>query len=97
MTNIDTTDNIQIDGTGIEKATNYECLEQTIAVDKRTMQEVSIRMKAGWSIFGKIQRDLSGQAPSHESIKKSLQPVCLTSNDIRMPNMVPHKSIRKEA
>ena len=55
MTNIDTTDNIQIDWTEIEKATNYKYLGQTIAMENRTKQEVSIRIKAGWSAFGKYR------------------------------------------
>ena len=46
--------------------------------------------------FWKVQRNLSGQAPSHKSKKKGLQPVYLTSKDIWMPNMVSYKSISKE-
>ena len=53
MTNIDTTDNIKINGTEIVKVTNYKYLVQTIAMGNSTKQEVSIRLKAGWSIFGK--------------------------------------------
>ena len=49
ITTIDTTDNIQIGGTEIEKVTNYEFLGQTIVMENRTKQEVSIRIKAGWS------------------------------------------------
>ena len=55
MTNIDTTDNIQINGTEIEKVTNYKYLGQTIAMENRTKQDVSIRIKAGWSVFGKYR------------------------------------------
>ena len=51
MTNINTTDNIQINVTEIEKMTNYEYLGQTIAME----QEVSIRITAGWSVFGKYR------------------------------------------
>ena len=54
MTNIDTTDNIQINGTEIEKATDYKYLGHTIARENRT-KEVSIRIKAGWSVFGKYR------------------------------------------
>ena len=36
MINIDTTDNIQINGTEIEKVTNYKYLRQTIAMGKST-------------------------------------------------------------
>ena len=56
MTNIDTTDNIQMNGTEIEKVTNYKCLGQTIAMENSTKQEVSIRIKAGWSVFGKYTK-----------------------------------------
>ena len=52
MTNIDTIDNIQINGTEIEKVTNYKYLGQTIAMENST-KEVSIRIKVGWSVFGK--------------------------------------------
>ena len=55
MTDIDTTDNIQINGTAIEKMTNYKYLGQTIAMENSTKQEVSIRIKAGWSVFGKYR------------------------------------------
>ena len=53
MRNTDTADNIPTDGTEIEKVTNYKYLGQTRAMEKRTRQEVSIRIKAGWSVFGK--------------------------------------------
>ena len=55
MTNIDTTDNIQINGTETEKVTNYKYLGQTIPMENSTTQEVSIRIKAGWSAFGKYR------------------------------------------
>ena len=54
-TYIDTTDNIQITGTEIEKVTNYKFLGQTIAMENSTKQEVSIRIKAGWSVYGKYR------------------------------------------
>ena len=53
MSYIDTTDNMQIDGTEIEKMTNYKYLGQTIAMENRTKQEVSMRIKSGWSVSGK--------------------------------------------
>ena len=55
MTNIDTTDTIQINGTEIKKVTNYQYLGQTIAMENSPKQEVSIRIKAGWSVFGKYR------------------------------------------
>ena len=44
MTNIDSTDNIQIHGTEIEKVSNYKYLGQTTAMENRTKQEASIRI-----------------------------------------------------
>ena len=46
MTNIDTTGNMRINGTEIEKVTNYKYLGQTIAMENSTKPEVSIRIKA---------------------------------------------------
>ena len=64
MTNIDTTDKIQIDGTEIEEATNYQYLAQTIAMKNkaRILDENKSRVECFW----KVQRNLSGQDPSHE-------------------------------
>ena len=44
---MDTTDNIQINRTEIEKVTNYEYLGQTIAMENSKKQKVSIRIKEG--------------------------------------------------
>ena len=55
MTNIDTTDNIQINETEIEKVTNYKYLGQTIARETRRQKEVPIRINSGWSVFGKYR------------------------------------------
>ena len=52
---IDTTDNSQIDGTEKEKVTNYEYLRQTVAMENRVRQDISIRTKAGWTVFGKYR------------------------------------------
>ena len=42
MTNIETTDNIQINGTEREKVPNYKYMGQAIAMENKTKQEVSI-------------------------------------------------------
>ena len=55
MTNIDTTEYIQINRTEIEKVTSYKYLGQTIAMENSTKQEVSIRIKAGWDVIGKFR------------------------------------------
>ena len=44
MTNIDTTDNIQIGGTEIVKVTIYKYMAQTTGMENKTRQEVSIRI-----------------------------------------------------
>ena len=49
MTNIDTADNVQINGTEIGKVANYKYLGQTTAMENTTKQEVLIRIKAGWN------------------------------------------------
>ena len=60
MTNIYTTYSIQINGTKIEKVTNYKYLEQTIAMENRTNQQVLIGIKAGLGVFWGVQRNASG-------------------------------------
>ena len=115
MTNIDTKENVQMDRTRIEKVINYKYLGQTTAMENRARQEVFIKIKAGWSVFGKDRVIfLDGHLPMSLNRKVFnqcvlpamtygcqtwsllLQPVCLTSNGIWMPNMVSYKSISKE-
>ena len=72
MTKVDTTDNVQIDGTETEKVTNYKYLRQTIAIKNRIRQEISIRIKSNMECSWKVQRNLSRLATSHEPKKKGL-------------------------
>ena len=88
MTNVDTTDNIQINRTEIEKVTNYKYLGQTITMENRTKQEVSIRIKAGWSVFGKYREIFLDRYLSMSLKRKVFNQCVFTSNDIWMPNMV---------
>ena len=53
MTNIDITDNIQIDGAEIENVTYNKFLGQTTAIENTTKQGISTRINAGWSVFEK--------------------------------------------
>ena len=55
MANIDTTDNIQTDGTETEKVAYFRYLGQTTETENRTTEEVPIRLKAGRSVFGKYR------------------------------------------
>ena len=55
MTNSVTTQNIEIEGIEIEKVEQYKYLGQTIALEDRTVNEVQLRIKAGWAVFGKYK------------------------------------------
>ena len=55
MTNIDICDNIQIDGTEIEKVANCKYLRLTIAMGNRTKQEVLMGIKGGCGVSGKYR------------------------------------------
>ena len=70
MTNIDTTDNIQINGTEIEKVTNYKYLGQTIAMKNRTKTRSFNQNKSRMECFLKVQRNVPRQSPSYEFKKK---------------------------
>ena len=56
MTNTGTTENTQIDGTEIEKVTNNKYLLQTIAMENRTRQVVSRRIKAEQSVLKSTEK-----------------------------------------
>ena len=78
MTSIDITYNIRIDRTETEKVTNYKYLGQTTAMESRTRQKVLVKIRAGWSVFGKYgETFLDRHLPM--SLKRKVQPVCLTS------------------
>ena len=72
MTNIDTTDNIQINGTGVEKVTNYKYLGQKNSNGKQNKTRSFNQNKSRMGCFWKVQRNHPGQVPSHESKKKGL-------------------------
>ena len=52
MTDFDTTDNIQIDETQIEKATGYKYMEQTTVKETLTRNKTLKSIKAGEIVFG---------------------------------------------
>ena len=75
MTNIDATDNMQINWAEIEKLTNYKYLGQTIATEKQNKTRSFDQDKSRMRMFLENpppQRNLSGQAFSYESEKKGL-------------------------
>ena len=67
MTNYETTESIKIEGIEIEKVDQYKYLGQTIAMEDRTANEVQLRIKAGWSVFGRYR----------EILKDKEIPMCL--------------------
>ena len=91
MTNVDTTDNIQI-----EKVTNFKYLGANNSNGTMYKARSFVKNKSRTRCFGKAQRNLSGQAPSHESETKGFQPVCLISYGISMSNIVSYKCDSKE-
>ena len=96
MTHIDTKDNIQINGTEIEKATKCRYLGQTTAMENRTKQEVSIKINAGWRIFGKCREFFWDKHLPMSVKRKVFNQFVLPTMTYGMQNVVPHKSISKE-
>ena len=84
---------IQINGTEIEKVTNYKNLRQTIAMENRTKQEVLIRVRAGCSVFGKYREIFLDR---HHPMSLRRKFFLTNGNGIWMSNMVSYKSISKE-
>ena len=58
--------------------------------------QTKVYMKDGNFQLQRHMVSLPRQAPSHESKQKGLQPVCLTSNDTGMPNMVSYTAVVKK-
>ena len=54
-TNFVTAQNIEIEGKEIGKAEPCKYLGQTIKWEDRTANEVQLRIKAGWAVFGKYK------------------------------------------
>ena len=61
MTNYETSQSIKIEGIDIEKVDQYKYLGQTIAMEDRTANEVQLRIKAGWSVFGRYKEILQNK------------------------------------
>ena len=83
-----------MNGTEIEKFTNYEYLGQAIAMENGTKQ-VLIRIKAEWSVFGKY-REIFLDRHLPMSLERKVLNQCVLPAMRWMPNMVSHKSISKE-
>ena len=61
MTNFQTSDTIKIENEEIEKVNQYKYLGQTVKLEDHTREEVNIRIKAGWSCFGRYKDILCDQ------------------------------------
>ena len=61
MTNYQTKDRIVIENEEIEKVDQYKYLGQTVKLENHTREEVMIRIKAGWSCFGRYKNILCDQ------------------------------------
>jgi hypothetical protein len=55
MTNYPTEESIEIENDQIEKVDSYKYLGQTVKLEDNTREEVMIRIKAGWSCFGRYK------------------------------------------
>ncbi|GFN93010.1 endonuclease-reverse transcriptase [Plakobranchus ocellatus] len=91
MNNFESNKDITIDKEKIEKVESYKYLGQTTYLKDTTKEEVTCRIRAGWSCFGR-NRDVLRRQNAHFSKKTSLRPVCPPHHDLRMPNLVIDKS-----
>ena len=82
MANIDTTDNIQICGSEIEKVSNYE-RDKPIAMENRTKQEVSMRSEAS-KCCSCLPNPLIGLSVQGEVASDSEAKICELFNDIKL-------------
>ena len=55
MTNFKSDETIVIENDVIEKVDRYKYLGQTVMMENQTREEVMIRIKAGWSCFGRLK------------------------------------------
>ena len=55
MTNFQTNESIVVKNDEIEKLDSYKYLGQTVKIEDNTREEVLIRIKAGWSCFGRYK------------------------------------------
>ena len=55
MTNFQTNESIVVENDEIERVDSYKYLGQTVKMEDNTREEVLIRIKAGWSCFGRYK------------------------------------------
>ncbi|GFR64127.1 transposase [Elysia marginata] len=92
MTNYENDDTIQIENASIEKVQKYKYLGKSTCMKDLTKEEVDIRIRAGWSCFGRNREILQEHATFYK--EAGIRPVHPANYDIRMPNMVPYQDYR---
>ena len=55
MTNYDTNETLKIEEDVIEKVDSYKYLGKTVKMENNTREEILLRIKAGWSCFGRYR------------------------------------------
>ena len=76
MANYESNDTIEIDNEPIEKVDRYKYLGQTVMLDDHTREEVMIRIKAGWSCFGRF-KDILCDTRLPMSIRRRMYNQCI--------------------
>ncbi|GFR84769.1 endonuclease-reverse transcriptase [Elysia marginata] len=76
MTNYENDDTIQIENASIEKVQKYKYLGKSTCMKDLTNEEVDIRIRAGWSCFGK-NREIFLDKNMPLSLKKQVYDQCI--------------------
>jgi hypothetical protein len=76
MTNYETTQQIRMEDKAIEKVTQYKYLGQTIQTENQMLNEINIRLRAGWSCFGR-HREILQDRNIPISLKRKVFKQCI--------------------
>ena len=77
MTNFQNDHEIHIESEKIEEVTNYKYLGQTTYLKDTTKEEVTCRIRAGWSCFGKKNREIFQDDKMPLSLKRQVFDQCV--------------------
>ena len=76
MTNFQSDEIITVENDTIEKVDRYKYLGQTVMLNEHTREEVKIRIKAGWSCFGRY-KDILCDTKRPMSIRRRMYNQCV--------------------
>ena len=76
MTNFQSDEIITVENDTIEKVDRYKYLGQTVMLNEHTREEVKIRIKAGWSCFGRY-KDILCDTKLPMSIRRRMYNQCV--------------------